>query len=158
MSGGDNISSAISHMPGGNGSHSAAPFEPAYPGLATFGVEYAKYHGYVAAVVCIWGIFANFANIIVLTRKNMHSSTNLILMWLAVADLATMASYLPFSVHFYIMKDPQLDFPNTRSEGWIYFMLFHINFAVVMHTVAIWLTICLAIFRYIYIHYPTSRL
>jgi hypothetical protein len=57
---------------------------------------------------------ANMANIIVLTRKNMINPTNTILMWLAVADLLTMVSYLPFSIHFYIMKDPQLGPFETR--------------------------------------------
>ena len=94
-----------------------------YPGLQHFRLEYEKYHGYIAAVVCIWGIVANLANIIVLTRKNMHSSTNLILMWLAVADLMTMTSYFPVSIHFYIMKDPSLHFPSSTSQAWIYFML-----------------------------------
>ena len=126
-----------------------------YPGLVAFSESYALSHGYIAAVICFWGGIANIANIVVLTRKNMISSTNSILMWLAVADLLTMVSYFPVSIHFYIMKDPNLHFPSSRSLHWIQFMLFHINFTVVMHTVAIWLTIILAIFRYLYIFYPT---
>ena len=125
-------------------------------GLEKFNAEYSKLHGYVAAVVCVWGVIANTANIVVLTRKHMISSTNLILMWLAVADLLTMLSYFPYSIHFYIMKDPELQFPATKSFYWIYFMLFHINFTVVCHTIAIWLTIILAIFRYLYICYPAK--
>ena len=132
------------------------PMEVPFPGLIQFSAAYAKYHGYLAAVICIWAIAANLANIVVLTRKHMLSSTNLILTWLAVADLLTMSSYLPVSIHFYIMKDPRLEFPSTKSIHWIYFMLFHVNFTVVCHTVAIWLTITLAIFRYMYICYPTK--
>ena len=131
------------------------PYMPRYPKLVEFSETYGAYHGYFAAVICVWGIAANLANIIVLTRKNMISSTNLILTWLAVADLLTMTSYLPVSIHFYIMIDPRLKFPATPSLHWIRFMLFHINFAVVCHTVAIWLTITLAIFRYLFICYPT---
>ena len=128
---------------------------PKYPQLSDFSDEYAGIHGYIAVVVCAWGIVANLANIVVLTRKNMLSSTNQILTWLAVADLLTMTSYLPVSIHFYILRDPTLGFPSTRSLGWIHFMLFHVNFAVVCHTIAIWLTIILAIFRYLYICFPT---
>ena len=127
---------------------------PQYPSLVEFSTNYAMYHGYLALFICIWGVMANLANIVVLTQKNMISSTNLILTWIAVSDLLTMASYLPVSVHFYILKDPRLPFPATLSESWIRFMLFHVNFTVIVHTVAIWLTITLALFRYLYICYP----
>jgi len=36
------------------------------------------------------------------------------------------------------------------------FLMFNINFVVLCHTIAIWLTIALAIFRYICICYPTG--
>lgn len=127
-----------------------------YPGLQAFSAYYAGLHGYIAAVVCIWGTAANMANIVVLTRPKMLSSTNLILTWLAVADLLTMISCLPVNIHFYIMKDPKLPFPSTRTLDWIRYLIFNINFTVACHTVAIWLTITLAIFRYLYICYPTS--
>ena len=127
---------------------------PHYPALYQFSTEYANYHGYIAAIVCLWGIVANLANIVVLTRKNMLSSTNMILTWLAVADLLTMTSYFPVAFHFYILKDPALEFPTTVNRNWIRFMLFHINFTVVCHTIAIWLTITLATFRYLFICYP----
>ena len=124
-------------------------------GLQAMSVEYAQYHGYVAALVCVFGIVANLANIVVLTRKNMITSTNTILTWLAVADLITMTSYLPVSIHFYIMADWRFPFPSSLSVHWMRFMLFHISFAVVAHTIAIWLTIALAIFRYLFISHPT---
>ena len=131
-------------------------YVPKYPGLYTFSKEYFAYHGYIGAVVSVYGIAANLTNIIVLTRKKMISSTNTILTWLAVADLLTMLSYLPVSIHFYIMKDPNLEFPSSHSVHWIRFMLFHINFTVVTHTVAIWLTIMLAMWRYFFISHPTG--
>ncbi|XP_064630006.1 G-protein coupled receptor dmsr-1-like isoform X2 [Lineus longissimus] len=124
-------------------------------GLLRFSEEYMKYHGYFSAIVCAFGIFANLANIIVLTRKNMISSTNWILMWLAVADLLTMMSYFPVSIHFYVLRDPMLSFPETKSIDWIRFLLFHSSFTIVCHTIAIWLTITLAIFRYVFICFPT---
>ncbi len=137
-------------------STNAERYIPKYPGLYTFSKEYFTYHGYIGAVVSAYGIAANLANIIVLTRKKMISSTNTILTWLAVADLMTMLSYLPVSIHFYIMKDPNLEFPSSRNLHWIRFMLFHINFTVVAHTVAIWLTIMLAMWRYFFISHPTG--
>ncbi|KAK7494700.1 hypothetical protein BaRGS_00014098 [Batillaria attramentaria] len=127
-----------------------------YAGLASACGGYSAVHGYVSTAVCLFGLMSNSANIIVLTRKNMITSTNTILMWLAVADLLTMMSYLPFAIHFYIMKDPDLHVFQTRNFGWIIFLMFHASFSIVCHTVAIWLTIALAIFRYIYICLPTK--
>lgn len=123
--------------------------------LLKFQVKYAGLHGYISACVCLFGMLANVANIVVLTRKNMITSTNVILTWLAVADLFTMLDYFPFSMHFYILKDPDLDFLKTRGYGWICYLLFHANFSVVCHSCAIWLTIALATFRFVCIWFPT---
>lgn len=79
-----------------------------YHDLQTFQQWYAHVHGYVATVVCTWGVMANMANIVVLTRRSMLSPTNFILTGLAVADLLTMSTYIPFALHFYVMKDPRI--------------------------------------------------
>ncbi|GFO20094.1 FMRFamide receptor [Plakobranchus ocellatus] len=127
-------------------------------GLTEFAINYGSMHGYIAIAVCCFGILSNSANIIVLTRKNMASSTNTLLLWLAVSDLLTMLSYLPFAIHFYIMEpaDPMRMPFSSPDFAWIIFLLFHANFSIVCHSIAIWLTIALAIFRYIYICQPTS--
>ncbi|OWF42875.1 sex peptide receptor-like [Mizuhopecten yessoensis] len=124
--------------------------------LEAFSVHYAQVHGYVSVCVCLFGMLANTANIVVLTRKKMITSTNYILTWLAVADLFTMLDYFPFAIHFYILKDPMLPFPMTKGYGWVCFLMFHASFSIVCHTIAIWLTIELAIFRFIFIWFPTK--
>ena len=126
--------------------------------LNELSIKYGSIHGYTAIAVCCFGILSNSANIIVLTRKNMASSSNILLMWLAVSDLLTMLSYVPFAYHFYIMEPGDHTVPpfSTPDFAWLVFLLFHANFSIVCHTVAIWLTIALAIFRYIYICKPTS--
>jgi len=55
----------------------------------------------------VWGIAANLANIVVLTRRKMVSPTNAILTWLAVADLLTMTIYLPFCFNISCRSGPQ---------------------------------------------------
>lgn len=126
-------------------------------GLNEFAHRYGGIHGYVAVAVCLFGVLSNSANILVLTRRNMASSTNTILLWLAVADLLTMVDYLPFVIHFYVMGPADASRPpfSTPEFSWICFLLFHASFSIVCHTVAIWLTIALAIFRYIFICKPT---
>lgn len=88
-------------------------------GIAQLGLWYSTVHAYVALAVCAWGVAANLANIIVLTRPSMITATNVILTWLAVADLLTMSFYIPFLVHFYLTRDTRLNFPSTRSFVWI---------------------------------------
>ncbi|XP_071167749.1 G-protein coupled receptor dmsr-1-like [Mytilus edulis] len=122
--------------------------------LEVFRVQYAAMHGYVSAFVCIFGIVANLANIVVLTRKNMITSTNLILTWLAVTDSLKMADYLMFAIEFYILKDSNLPYLAVRNIHSVRFLLFHASFALVCHNIAIWLTISLATFRFLYIWFP----
>ncbi|CAL1530099.1 unnamed protein product [Lymnaea stagnalis] len=127
-------------------------------GLSDFSRQYSHVHGYIAVAVCLFGVLSNSANIIVLTRKNMASSTNTLLLWLAVCDLLKMLDYLLFAIHFYVMEpgDPTGPAFPTRDYSWICFLLFHASFSIVCHAISIWLTIALAIFRYIYICKPTS--
>ena len=83
----------------------------------------------------------------------MISATNCILTGLAVSDGLTMVAYLPFALRFYVLygTDPT---PERNTLGAIRFMLFYACFSVVVHTVSIWLTVTLAVFRYIFIRYP----
>ena len=127
--------------------------EYVYPGageLAAYGLKYREVHGYIAVVVCALGIILNILNIVVLTQKEMRSSVNWILCALAVSDGLTMATYLPFALRFYCLygTDPS---PERNTLPAIRFMFFYAAFSVYVHTVSIWLTVILAIFRYVYI-------
>lgn len=127
--------------------------------LEDFRIAFGSIHGYISVVVCVFGIIANTANIVVLTRKNMIISiTNLILLWLAVMDILKMLDYVPFAMRWYIFVEE--NHPpgshGTRSYAWMCFLLFHASFSIFCHTIAIWLTIALAIFRFLYIWFPTN--
>ena len=66
-------------------------------------------------MVCIFGTFFNFLNIIVVGHKDMRSNPiNLILGAIAVADILLMLEYIPYSVHMYIMETEQYN--RTREE------------------------------------------
>lgn len=112
---------------------------------------YKTYHGYLSLIVCLFGTVANLLNIIVLTRKDMACSpVNRILAGLAVADMFVMVEYIPFSYYYSIILPKDRDFP----YNWAVYMLFHSNFAQVLHTISMCLTLTLAIWRYIAIKYP----
>ena len=118
--------------------------------LKHFSIWYAEYHGYVSLVVCFVGAICNIFNILVLTRRNMTSTTNCILTALAVSDLLTMLSYIPFALHFYCLHGIKPS-PERNSLEWIWFFLFHVNFTVTTHTTSIWLGVLLAVLRYTYL-------
>lgn len=115
---------------------------------------YVTVHGYIALIICLLGSAANSVNIAVLSRKEMASSTNSILTGLAVADLLVMLEYIPFALHIYIKIGSEL---NRNSYGWAVFVYFHSIFSQTFHTISIWLTITLAIWRYIAIKFPQKN-
>ncbi|XP_015918740.1 G-protein coupled receptor dmsr-1-like [Parasteatoda tepidariorum] len=117
---------------------------------------YASIHGYISLVVCLFGITANIMNVIVLTRKNMISAINVILTGLAVADMFVMFSYVPFSFHNYIRT--HLEEKDKFSFGWSLFTLFHAHFTVVNHTISIWLTVTVAIWRFMAVCCPAPTM
>ncbi|KAM8710444.1 hypothetical protein ACLKA7_017114 [Drosophila subpalustris] len=129
--------------------------QPHYCGASVddFHTNYKYIHGYFSLIVCILGTIANTLNIIVLTRREMRSPTNAILTGLAVADLAVMLEYIPYTVHDYILSD-LLPREQQLSYSWACFIKFHSIFAQVLHTISIWLTVTLAVWRYIAVSYP----
>ncbi|XP_052081728.1 G-protein coupled receptor dmsr-1-like [Mytilus californianus] len=119
--------------------------------LTTFSLAYGKIHGYVSLLVCFFGIPTNIINITVLTRKHMQTSINLILTWMAVSDMLTMVTYVPFAVHFYIQYGSNELSAEKNTKIWMEYLLFHINFSALTHTISIWLGVSLAIFRYMHL-------
>ncbi|GIY22494.1 sex peptide receptor [Caerostris darwini] len=115
---------------------------------------YISVHGYLSFACCIFGITANILNIIVLTRKNLLSPTNAILIGLAVSDIFVMSSYLPFTYHNYIQNHETED--DKFSYGWVVFTLFHQHFALVSHTISTWLTVIVAIWRFLAVRFPQN--
>ncbi|KAL8578577.1 hypothetical protein ACOMHN_015033 [Nucella lapillus] len=118
--------------------------------IEQFGQSYQKIHGYFSVVVCVFGIISNVLNIIVLTRKHMKSPTNFILTALAIADMLTMSTYPIMAIYLYIITSPDCYTPQ-HTRGWMYFILFHNLFIVTCHNMAMWLTVTLAVFRYIFV-------
>ncbi|XP_014203444.1 sex peptide receptor [Copidosoma floridanum] len=123
-------------------------------GLDAFHTRYVSIHGYVSLLVCTFGSIANGLNIAVLSRKEMSSPTNAILTGLAVADLLVMIEYIPYVIHTHLYHRPKRD---TYTYGWALFVLFHSNYAQIFHTISIWLTVTLAVWRYIAVAYPQKN-
>lgn len=122
--------------------------------LVSFHNSYRQVHGYVSLVVCLFGMLANTMNIIVLTRKDMISPTNVILTGLAFADNLVMIEYIPFAVHMYVLRQRPLR--EKFSYPWTVYVLIHAHVTQVFHTISIWLTLTLAVWRYLSVAHPLS--
>lgn len=108
--------------------------------------QYKNYHGYASLIVCSFGTFTNILNIIVLTRQDMKTAPiNRILTGLATADVLVMLEYIPFAIYKYLVLPERRIFP----YGWAVFVLFHMHFTQLFHTISIALTLTLAVWRYI---------
>lgn len=105
--------------------------------------SYSHIHVYLAVFVCTFGVITNTLNIIVLTRKNMKSSTNLMLIILAVSDGLLNVIYIPYAI---------LDYARISKFAEFYYAFAILSY--VLHTVSVWITVTLSIFRYIAIRFP----
>ncbi|XP_023346816.1 sex peptide receptor isoform X2 [Eurytemora carolleeae] len=113
---------------------------------------YKPIHGYLGLVVCILGTLFNLMNVLVLSHKDMRGNPiNLLLTGIAVADVMVMLEYIPFVVHMNLLDEDSRPVEDKYSWGWGVFLWFHVNFTIIIHNVSIWLTLSLAIWRYIMI-------
>jgi len=86
--------------------------------------------------------------VVVLLRKHMRSPTNSILAGMALSDMLTGIFPLPIFVYFFGMDG----YKDYVPYDWCYtFQYFSNLIPTIFHTASIWLTMALAIQRYIYI-------
>ncbi|CAB3366229.1 Hypothetical predicted protein [Cloeon dipterum] len=115
---------------------------------------YKNLHGYVSLSVCMAGTVSTGLSMAVLSRPELAAPTSSLLSALAAADALVMLEYIPFALHQYVMVDRP---PTERfSYAWAVYVLFHAIFTQVFHTISIWLTVTLAVWRYLVVRYPTK--
>lgn len=85
----------------------------------------------------------------------MESPTNAILTGMAVSDLLVIASYIPYVIHNYIRTEISPE--QMYNYGWAVFTLFHAHNTVLFHTISIWLTVLLAVWRYITVRWVSRE-
>lgn len=127
-------------------------------GVDRFYYTYIDIHGYLAVIICICGILSNLANIIVLSRPKMSSSpVNYLLTVIAAAEMMLMITYIPHATVFYIFRHPNThpDIVFSRAAVWLFY--FCTGFEVVCHSIAIWHTIAVAIFRWLTLGIPHGK-
>ena len=114
--------------------------------VAWFQSKYSKIHGYLCLVVCSFGTLTNVVNFVVLTRPNMFSPVNVLLTALAVFDGLTMLLYFCFIFRFHLLYGDEIT-PERNNLYFAHFTRIFVVSFVLTHTVSIWITVTLAIFR-----------
>lgn len=87
----------------------------------------------------------------------MRSPTNAILTGLAIADLLVMLDYMPYAFIGYLLPQFQVSREHRFAYSATWFVLLHSIFAQICHTISIWLTVTLAIWRYIAVAHPQKN-
>ncbi|XP_067939685.1 G-protein coupled receptor dmsr-1-like [Watersipora subatra] len=119
-------------------------------GLRTAMAKYEHIHGPLSLTLCIIGVAVNILYILVLSHKDMLSPVNRLLQAIAIADLVTMLTYIPYSLLFYIVNGVK-DNAVRNSYPAISFLKFHGLSSMISHTASIWLTVSVGVFRYMFL-------
>lgn len=82
----------------------------------------------------------------------MRSPTNVILTGLALADFLVMIEYIPYA--YYTIMLTTYSLVEKLSYRWAWYVMFHALFAQMLHSISIWLTVTLAVWRYIAVARP----
>ena len=73
---------------------------------------------------------------------------------MALADILLDIEYVPFILYTSFPHLISLDNSwEKKSWGWAVYMIFHAHFSVIIHNVSIWLTLSVAIWRFIMIRF-----
>ncbi|VDM37567.1 unnamed protein product [Toxocara canis] len=107
-------------------------------------------HVFVYQFLCITGVFANISIIVVLLRPAMRKNPfNVFLIAIAVCDMTLMAFY-------FIYKQVEICQPTYFSYFWIVFTYAYAILSVFVHSVSLWLTVNMAILRYLVLKRSSS--
>ena len=105
-------------------------------------------YGYITPVLVFITLFTNILVCLVLFKKNMRSPTNTLLGAMAISDMLTGIWPIPCFIYFYSMGNYQEWVPFS----WCYAeRLLTEYLPTIFHTASIWLTVALAVQRYIFV-------
>ncbi|XP_061164130.1 sex peptide receptor-like [Saccostrea echinata] len=112
-------------------------------------------NGFVSPVLIFFTLVTNIFVVLILLRRHMRSPTNAILAAMAISDTFTGISPLPVFIHFFSLEN----YEDFVEYHWCYLYKFLGELIpTIFHTASIWLTVTLAIQRYVYIcHTATAR-
>ncbi|XP_065209245.1 sex peptide receptor-like [Planococcus citri] len=124
--------------------------------MILFNTYFVEYIFYAYATWSSIGVTLNMFNIIVFTRKSMISPNNLIYAHLAFVDLASIIAYVPRAWQE-LVRQRMYCFKEHRVYEWEIASFCSLFTVAILHQISTWITILLAIWRYIAIAHPLKE-
>ena len=108
-------------------------------------------YGYVTPILFVIILILNTLLIIALAQRRRRSPTNVILTAIAVFDILTITFPLPWYIYYFTLKH----FNDFASYPWcVYYTYFATTFPTICHNCSVWLTVLLAIHRFMGVNRP----
>ncbi|GMT36753.1 hypothetical protein PFISCL1PPCAC_28050, partial [Pristionchus fissidentatus] len=110
-------------------------------------------YGKIFPILVIFVILANVMVALVLSKRHMVTPTNVVLKYMAIADLCVGLTPLPWTMFYFTFRN----FENhvNMQLWWCYVQKYSMDaFPPIFHNIAMWLTVLLAGQRFISISYP----
>ncbi|KAF5286709.1 hypothetical protein FQA39_LY16192 [Lamprigera yunnana] len=113
-------------------------------------------YGYIMPFLLFITIIANTLIVVVLSKRHMRTPTNVVLMAMALCDMFTLLFPAPWLIYMYTFGNHYKPlWPISICYAWT---VMHEIIPNMFHTASIWLTLALAVQRYIYVcHAPLAR-
>ncbi|KAK7865173.1 hypothetical protein R5R35_012033 [Gryllus longicercus] len=134
------------------------PPEPPYLNVSCeLPVAYAQpLYGYVMPALLVVTMLANTLIVVVLSKRHMRSPTNAVLMAMALCDMFTLLVPAPWLFYMYTFGNHYR--PLAPIAACYAYNAMNEVLPALFHTASIWLTLALAVQRYIYVcHAPVAR-
>lgn len=120
-------------------------------------IQYAQpMYGYAVPFLLVVTIIANTLIVVVLSKRHMRTPTNVVLMAMALSDMFTLLFPAPWLFYMYTFGNHYKPLsPVSACYAW---NIMNEVIPALFHTASIWLTLALAVQRYIYVcHAPVAR-
>ncbi|ELT95205.1 hypothetical protein CAPTEDRAFT_154663 [Capitella teleta] len=105
-------------------------------------------YGFVSPALVIFTLMTNSLVCLVLIKKHMRTPTNVMLLAMAVSDMLTGVWSVPCFIYFYTLGH----YHDWVPYDWCMpYLVLYEYMPTVFHTASIWLTVALAVQRYIYV-------
>ncbi|CAH0546598.1 unnamed protein product [Brassicogethes aeneus] len=112
--------------------------------------------GYAMPFLLVVTVTVNSLIVVVLSKRHMRTPTNVVLMAMALCDMFTLLVPSPWLIYMYTFGNHYKPlWPISLCYSWN--IMYNI-FPNILHTASMWLTLALAVQRYIYVcHAPLAR-
>ena len=109
-------------------------------------------YGYTMPVLVVITMVANTLIVLVLSKRHMRTPTNSVLMAMALSDMFTLLFPAPWLLYLYTFGNYMK--PLESIEACYGYNFMQSLIPTLFHTASIWLTLALAVQRYIYVCHP----